>query len=117
VIGYTAKGGSGVEKLENYQLIHSDLTLPEKAAYDDRNELYPGNDIYTSLDVKLQKACLNALGNHNGAVIVSEAETGRILAMVSNPDFDPECRQHRRRSDGQPCLSGAVRAGIDIQDF
>lgn len=90
VIGYTAKGGSGVEKLENYQLIHSDLTLPEKAAYDDRNELYPGNDIYTSLDVKLQKACLNALGNHNGAVIVSEAETGRILAMVSNPDFDPE---------------------------
>ena len=32
----------------------------------------------------------DALGSYDGAVVVMEPETGRILAMVSKPDFDPE---------------------------
>lgn len=37
----------------------------------------------------LQKACYDALGSNRGAVIVMEPSTGKILAMVSKPDFDP----------------------------
>ena len=44
----------------------------------------------TSLRVDLQEICEKALGVYRGAAIVSEPSTGRILAMVSKPDFEPE---------------------------
>lgn len=89
IIGYTPKGGSGVEQLENAELIKSDISLSEKAAYDQKGELYPGNDVYTTLMPDLQKTASEALGDYDGAVIVTEAKTGKILAMVSHPEFDP----------------------------
>ena len=45
--------------------------------------------MYTTLDTTLQKAAYKALGSNKGAVIVMESSTGKILAMVSKPDFDP----------------------------
>ena len=89
IIGYTYKGGSGVEQLEDYELTHSDISLSEKATYDEAGEKYPANAVYTTLDVSLQQAAYDALGDNNGAVIVTEVDTGNILCMVSKPDFDP----------------------------
>lgn len=89
IIGYTYKGGSGVEQLEDYNLTHSDISLSEKAALDDAGEKYPADDVYTTLDLSLQQAASDALGENNGAVIVTEVSTGNILCMVSKPDFDP----------------------------
>ena len=43
---------------------------------------------------KLQQAAYDALGENKGAVIVMEADTGKILTLVSKPDFDPK-RQSR----------------------
>jgi peptidoglycan glycosyltransferase len=43
----------------------------------------------TTLDVKLQRAADNALGEKKGAVIVLKVETGEILALVSHPSFNP----------------------------
>ena len=43
----------------------------------------------TTLDANLQQAAYDALGDYKGAVVVMEADTGKILAMVSKPDFDP----------------------------
>ena len=37
----------------------------------------------TTLDAKLQTTAYNALGDEKGAVVVMEADTGKILAMVS----------------------------------
>ena len=37
----------------------------------------------------LQQVAYNALGAYTGAIVVMEAKTGKILAMVSKPDFDP----------------------------
>lgn len=89
IIGYTYKGGSGVEQLEDYNLTHSDISLSEKAALDEAGEKYPADDVYTTLDLSLQQAASDALGDNNGAVIVTEVNTGNILCMVSKPDFDP----------------------------
>ena len=48
-----------------------------------------GNNVVTTLNVELQQTAYSALGNSRGAVVVLEAETGKVLAMVSKPDFDP----------------------------
>lgn len=89
IVGYTYKGGSGVEQLQNYNLMHSDISLSDKASYDAAGERYPADDVYTTLDLRLQQAASDALGDNRGAVIVTEVDTGNILCMVSKPDFDP----------------------------
>ena len=93
VLGYAQLGGSGLEEYFKYELLHSDLPLSEKVRYDNKEDaedkLYPGNNLITTLDPAVQKACYDAMGNYDGAVIVTEVKTGRIIAMVSKPDYDP----------------------------
>ena len=48
-----------------------------------------GDTVVTTLDSKLQIAAYNAMGYAKGAVVVMEPDTGKILAMVSKPDFNP----------------------------
>lgn len=48
-----------------------------------------GNDVRLTIDAKVQKAAYEALGNRRGAVVVLDAGTGAVLAMVSRPSFDP----------------------------
>ena len=88
-VGYATNGRAGVEALGNYYLINSNAPLSEKVANDVDGEKYPGDDVYTTLDVELQEIAYNALGVYKGAIVVSEPSTGRILAMVSKPDYDP----------------------------
>ena len=93
VVGYAPLGGSGLEEYFKYDLLHSDLPLSDKVKYDEMDtadgRLYPGNNLITTLDPALQEAAYNAMGDYEGAVIVSDPATGRILAMVSKPDYDP----------------------------
>ncbi|HET7787212.1 MAG TPA: penicillin-binding protein 2 [Myxococcales bacterium] len=49
----------------------------------------PGNNLVLSIDLKLQQAADAAFPGRAGAVVVMEAKTGFILAMVSRPSFDP----------------------------
>ena len=108
VIGYTYKGGSGVEQLEDYELTHSDISLSDKAGYDEAGEKYPGNDVYTTLNLSLQQAAYDALGDNQGAVIVTEVDTGNILCMVSKPDFDPNTIEEDWESLGADADSGTL---------
>jgi penicillin-binding protein 2 len=48
-----------------------------------------GNNIYLSIDSKLQMAAYDALQNNKGAVVAIDTKTGGVLAMVSKPSFDP----------------------------
>ena len=48
----------------------------------------PGHDIRLSLDAELQKFATDRMGEDSGAIIVMEAATGQVLALVSNPGFD-----------------------------
>ncbi len=88
-VGYATNGKTGVESQGNYYLINSNAPLSEKVSNEMEGIKYPGDDIYTTLDVTLQEIAEKALGVYKGAVIVSEPGTGKILAMVSKPDYDP----------------------------
>lgn len=88
-VGYSVNGRMGVEAQANYYLINSNAPLSEKAKLDISGEKYPGDDVYTTLNVELQQVASTALGVYRGAIIVTEPSTGKILAMVSKPDFDP----------------------------
>ncbi len=48
-----------------------------------------GQSITTTLDKTLQMQLQASLGDLRAAVVVMEVDTGRVLAMVSNPHFDP----------------------------
>ncbi|HEY59796.1 MAG TPA: hypothetical protein G4N92_03785 [Anaerolineae bacterium] len=49
----------------------------------------PAQSITTTLDSQLQIESQKAILGFRGAVVVMEVESGRILAMVSSPGFDP----------------------------
>jgi penicillin-binding protein 2 len=50
----------------------------------------PGRDISLTVDIELEQAIEKAMrGQLAGAVVVVDVRTGRVLAMVSKPSFDP----------------------------
>lgn len=89
VVGYASNGRYGIEASSNYYLINSNAKLSDKVASEVSGEKYPGDNVVTTLDVDLQEIAYQSLGVYKGAIIVSEPSTGKILAMVSKPDFDP----------------------------
>ena len=48
-----------------------------------------GKNIVLSLDIHLQEAAEEALGDRRGSIIAIDPKTGEVLAMVSKPSFDP----------------------------
>ncbi|MFF0205044.1 peptidoglycan D,D-transpeptidase FtsI family protein [Streptomyces sp. NPDC005017] len=48
----------------------------------------PG-DVITTVDPGVQRAAYEALGDKKGAAVAVDPETGRILAVVSTPSYDP----------------------------
>lgn len=89
VIGYSTNGRSGLESAVNFQLLTSHAFALEQVKKEFQDEKNMGDNIITTLDVELQQTAYDALGDHRGAVVVMEPKTGKILAMVSKPDFDP----------------------------
>jgi penicillin-binding protein 2 len=55
-----------------------------------RMEPIPGRDLRLSVDVELEQAIERAMRPHAaGAAVVLDVRTGRLLALYSKPDFDP----------------------------
>ncbi|MFD0006856.1 peptidoglycan D,D-transpeptidase FtsI family protein [Streptomyces sp. NPDC127178] len=48
----------------------------------------PGN-VITTIDPDVQKAAYDALGDKKGAAVAIDPATGKILAVVSTPSYDP----------------------------
>ncbi|MCC2666362.1 MAG: mrdA [Gammaproteobacteria bacterium] len=78
----------------------------------------PGKDLYLTIDSKLQIAAEEALAGHNGAIVVIAPSTGQILAMVSEPTFDPNLFvsgisnqdfQQLQQAPGKPLYNRALR--------
>lgn len=89
VVGFSTKGKTGIEKLANYYLLHSDIPLEEKIRNEAAHKKNPGNDVYTTLDADIQRVAYDSLGLYRSACVVTNVKTGEVLAMVSKPDFNP----------------------------
>lgn len=89
VVGYDSYGKSGLESTENFDLLTSNAFFIERLVNTVKEEKNIGDNIITTLDTELQKAAYDALGYYKGAVVVMEASTGKVLAMVSKPTFNP----------------------------
>jgi penicillin-binding protein 2 len=57
-----------------------------------------GTDLRTTIDIKLQILGEKLLAGKVGSAVAIEPNTGEILAMVSNPTFDPSILVGRQRS-------------------
>jgi len=49
----------------------------------------PGNDVSLTLDIRLQEVAEQAFGDRRGALVALEPGTGAVLALVSQPGYDP----------------------------
>ncbi|MEK1940707.1 MAG: penicillin-binding protein 2 [Pseudomonas sp.] len=54
-----------------------------------RTDPVPGADIVLSMDIRLQEAAEAALAGRRGSIVALDPNTGEVLAMVSQPSFDP----------------------------
>lgn len=89
VVGIDSYGKYGLELNYNFDLLTSNINPLEQMVDELQNKKSQGDSVVTTLDVSLQKAAYNALGNYDGAVVALEPSTGKILAEVSKPDYDP----------------------------
>ncbi len=54
----------------------------------ERRDPVPGQNLFLTIDIRLQKAAEEMLEGHKGAVVAIEPSTGFVLAMASAPRFD-----------------------------
>lgn len=50
----------------------------------------PGQNLYLTIDARLQHVAEQALGELDGAVVALDPRNGEVLALVSKPGFDPD---------------------------
>jgi penicillin-binding protein A len=89
IVGRNSKGTTGIEESENIRLLTSNINSIEVMYSDLMGEKSLGDNVVTTLDTKLQRVAFDALGDYRGAAVVMDASTGKILAMVSKPAYDP----------------------------
>lgn len=87
----------------------------------DEKPAVPGKPLKLTIDVDLQIAAEEALGDKNGAIVAMDPHTGEILAMVSRPTFDPNSFAVRIgradwekliNDDDKPLLNKAIQAQL-----
>jgi len=87
----------------------------------DETAAVPGKQLKLTVDVDLQIAAEQALGDKNGAIVAMDPRNGEILAMVSRPTFDPNdfsvriSRNEWNRlvnDDDHPLLNKAIQAQL-----
>jgi peptidoglycan glycosyltransferase len=89
VVGFSTMGKTGIENMMNMNLVTSNASLSSKVDNDINGSKDRGDTVVTTLDIGLQKVAFDSIGYYKGAIVVSEVKTGKILAMVSRPCFDP----------------------------
>ncbi|HEU5335543.1 MAG TPA: penicillin-binding transpeptidase domain-containing protein, partial [Terriglobales bacterium] len=89
-------GKSGVEEYYNDMLMGKNgsrrvivNSLGKEVKPLDEVPAVPGQPLKLTVDIDLQIAAEEALGDRNGAVVAMDPRSGEVLAMVSRPTFDP----------------------------
>jgi len=92
VIGYYTlnQGNAGIEREMNSALTGgASSNLFDRIANVLTGSAPQGASVQLTLDPDLQKVAFDALGDRDGAVVALDPKTGKVLAMVSKPTFNP----------------------------
>lgn len=89
IVGYSTHGVLGIERIDNYKLLKCSNNAFSRIKNDLTGQKNKADSVYTTLNVAVQTAAYDALGDYKGAVIATNVKTGEILAVVSKPDFNP----------------------------
>lgn len=89
VVGRVSQGKTGLEKSESYTMLTTGINPVTGIFNELKGEKNPGNDVVTTLNVKISQIASDALGSRKGAVVVMDPLSGKVIAMVSKPTYDP----------------------------
>lgn len=93
-------GKSGIEKVYEKELggkrgkkfVFVDVHNREMGSFNNGNfdtAAISGDNVITSLDIKLQEYGEKLMQNKKGSIVAIEPETGEIIALISSPGYDP----------------------------
>ncbi|MEV6417049.1 penicillin-binding transpeptidase domain-containing protein [Kribbella sp. NPDC051718] len=105
-------GRGGIELNQNSELNGSDPALAFRRFVDvltDKGQ--QGASVSLTLNAAAQQAAYTALGDNKGAAVAIEPKTGKILALVSKPSYDPNLlasHDLNKASDAWKSLNASV---------
>ncbi len=79
---HIVRGQAGQKSIEVDALGHEKRTVTV-------DQPHAGDDLYLTIDARLQKVAEELLGKESGAIVALDPTKGDILAMASRPAFDP----------------------------
>jgi peptidoglycan glycosyltransferase len=91
-LGYNSQryGRAGVERIYNEALSGQSGLLGITSYWDQlMGKTHAGADLKLTINMTVQRAAAEALGDRKGAVVALDPRTGAVLAMVSYPGYDP----------------------------
>ncbi len=90
VTGFASQrfGSTFLEHAEDRLLSGTDPLLSGFPVWHDTASA-PGGNVVTTLNARAQQAAYRGLGGRKGAVAAIEPATGKVLALVSTPSYDP----------------------------
>lgn len=88
ITGYVSNGKTGAESTYNHYLEKIENELWQRIKNVVSKKEIDCNSIVLTIDIDLQEAAFKALNGNKGAVVVMDADTGKIRAMVSSPSYD-----------------------------
>lgn len=101
-VGYSTNGNTGIENIANFQLLRTHTFIGNQIMNMLSQEKNTGDTVVSTLSYKLQNAAYKGLGSYEGAVVALDPKTGKLLCMVSKPDFDPnQIKDHYKSIIGQ----------------
>ena len=79
----------------------------------------PGKDVKLTIDAAIQTAAMQALGDKTGSVVIMDPRDRGVLALVSQPSFDPnrfivgltDAEWQELNGDARPLLLRATESG------
>jgi len=95
-----------LEKGNRYIMV--DVHNREQGEFDAGNRDQPsksGKDINLTIDINLQEYGELLMQNKKGSIVAINPKNGEVLAMVSNPAYDPNLMNGRERGDNFSLLS------------
>ncbi|MFH1378711.1 MAG: penicillin-binding protein 2 [bacterium] len=120
-------GKNGIEKVYDYYLRGKSggMQLEVDATGRSQRILYnipsiPGNDLYINIDLHVQQAAENMFKKQgfSGAAVAVDPGSGKVLALVSSPNFDPniflkpldsDTREYLFLSETKPLFNRALQ--------